>query len=56
MASAGGRLYVALSDGSIVCLGEEGEPLKKSDSATIAEFNANAALPAEPAAKARKKK
>ena len=56
MASAGGRLYVALADGSLVCLGAEGRSLKKSDESTIAEFNANAALPTQPAKKPRAKR
>jgi hypothetical protein len=51
MASADGRLYVALSDGTVSCLGNEGKPLAQIAAAEIAEYNANAELKAPPVRK-----
>ncbi len=52
LTSVGGKLYLALSDGTITCLGAGGSPLTAIDSAKIAEYNAHAAL--APATKGRK--
>ncbi len=51
MVSAGGRLYVSLSDGGITCLGAEGESLKQVAQSGIADYNANSALRTKPARK-----
>ncbi len=53
MASATGRLYLALSDGTITCLGKEGETLQKIDSSKVAEYNANSGLRPQSARKPR---
>ncbi len=47
------RLYIALSDGTITCLGNEGEPLPQLDASQIAGYNANSKLRAPPARKPR---
>jgi hypothetical protein len=51
MAAVGGRLYVALSDGTVTCLGADGKALDEIGESTIAEYNANAALPTTPVRK-----
>lgn len=51
MASADGRLYIALSDGTVNCLGSEGKPLEQIAAAEIAQYNANAELKAPPVRK-----
>jgi hypothetical protein len=56
MVSAGGQLYVALTDGTITCLGEAGEPLEPIDQAQIEQFNADSQLPSPGAPKAKRKK
>jgi hypothetical protein len=44
LASVEGRLYVALSDGTVTCLGEEGTPLESIEPSEISEYNANSDL------------
>jgi len=51
MVSAGSRLYIALSDGSVTCLGMEGESLTQIAQSDIADYNANSALRTKPARK-----
>jgi hypothetical protein len=51
LVSAGGRLYVALSDGSVTCLGPEGESLEQIAGSDIANYNANSTLRTKPARK-----
>jgi outer membrane protein assembly factor BamB len=55
LASAQGRLYVALSDGTVTCLGAEGKTLAELASDKIAEYNANSELRKQPARKTKKK-
>jgi outer membrane protein assembly factor BamB len=55
VAAVRGRLYVALSDGTVMCLGEEGSALERIGEAEIARFNAEAALPAPQARKPKPK-
>jgi hypothetical protein len=57
LASVKGRLYVALSDGTVTCLGEEGKPLENIEPSEISEYNANSGLrPDRPRNRAAAKK
>lgn len=49
--SAGGRMYVSLSDGSVMCLCGEGKSLKKIAQSDIADYDANSALRTKPVRK-----
>jgi hypothetical protein len=49
IAAAHGRLFIALSDGTITCIGDRGEPLERISDSDIERYNANAALPVTPA-------
>ncbi len=51
LVSAGGRLYVALFNGGVMCLGTEGESLERIAQSDIANYNANSALRTKPARK-----
>jgi hypothetical protein len=53
LVSAGGRLYIALSDSSVTCLGTEGESLEQIAGSDIANYNANSALRTTPARKSK---